>query len=81
MDPKIIQAWGAIAVSVVVLLTFTGSLIVSFFLKDAGLLNLTVGAAIANATIVVGYWLGSSRSSAQKDELLAGQLPPLKPPV
>jgi hypothetical protein len=62
--------WGAIIVSVVTLLTFTGALVVSFFFKDSGLLNLTVGAAIANATTAVGFWLGSSSGSQKKDELI-----------
>jgi len=63
--------WGAIIVSVVTLLTFTGALVVSFFFKDSGLLNLTVGAAIANATTAVGFWLGSSSGSQKKDELIS----------
>jgi hypothetical protein len=75
MDPKAITAWGAIAVSVVALVTFTGSLVVAFFSKDAGMLNLTVGAAIANATTAVGYWLGSSSGSAKKDETIAAVVP------
>lgn len=82
MDPKVISAWGAIAVSTVSLLTFTGSLVVSFLTKDAGLLNLTVGAAIANATTAVGYWLGSSSGSQKKDDTIAASvaaLPPANP--
>jgi len=61
---------GAIIVSVVALSTFTGALVVSFFFRDSGLLNLTVGAAIANATTAVGYWLGSSSGSKGKDEAI-----------
>jgi hypothetical protein len=63
--------WGAIIISMTVMVTFTGSLVVSFFFKDSGLLNLTVGAAIANATTAVGFWLGSSRGSQTKDAALA----------
>jgi len=55
---------------VVALSTFTGALVVSFFFRDSGLLNLTVGAAIANATTAVGYWLGSSSGSKGKDEAI-----------
>lgn len=69
------RTWGAIIVSVVALVTFTGALIVAFFLRDSGLLNLTVGAAIANGTTAVGYWLGSSAGSAKKDDLLSGKGP------
>ena len=75
MNPQTITAWGPIIVSTTALITFSGALIVAFFLKDTGLLNLTVGAAVANATTAVGYWLGSSHSSAKKDDLIAGQLP------
>lgn len=82
------QHWGAIIVSIVSLVTFTGALIVAFVVKDEGLLNLTVGAAIANATTAVGYWLGSSSSSASKDRLIANgkgptqpSIPPQEPPT
>jgi hypothetical protein len=74
MDPKAASLWGAIIVSVVTLLTFTGALVVSFFFKESGLLNLTVGAAIANATTAVGFWLGSSSGSQKKDDLIGAAL-------
>lgn len=67
---------GAIAISSVALLTFTGALIASFVTGDAGLLNLTVGAAIANATTAVNFWLGSSSGSQKKDETIAAKLNP-----
>src|SRR5215469_12754430 len=74
MDPRTATLWGAIIVSIVTLLTFTGALVVSFFFKDSGLLNLTVGAAIANATTAVGFWLGSSSGSQKKDDTINAQL-------
>lgn len=74
MDSKTASMWGAIIVSIVTLLTFTGALVVSFFFKDSGLLNLTVGAAIANATTAVGFWLGSSSGSQKKDDVIGGVL-------
>ena len=85
MDSKIVSLWGAIIVSVVTLLTFTGALVVSFLtlshsqdqdvLKlSTNLLNLTVGAAIANATTAVGFWLGSSSGSQKKDEVIGAAL-------
>jgi len=61
-------------VSVVALLTFTGALVVSFFFADKGLLNLTVGAAIANVTTAVGFWLGSSSGSQKKDDVVSAAL-------
>jgi hypothetical protein len=76
MDSKTVSLWGAIIVSIVTLLTFTGALIVSFLFygKDSGLLNLTVGAAIANATTAVGFWLGSSSGSQKKDDVIGAAL-------
>ena len=78
MDSKIVSLWGAIIVSVVTLLTFSGAIIVAFYIKDTSiggpLLQLTVGAAIANATTAVGFWLGSSSGSQKKDEVIGAAL-------
>ena len=79
--PKDAHYWGPIIVSTVALVTFTGALIVSWLSKDEGLLNLTVGASIANATSAVGYWLGSSASSAKKDETIAAAAAAPRPPA
>jgi hypothetical protein len=79
MDAKIVSLWGAIIVSLVALITFTGALIVAFYVflgstHDASLLQLTVGAAIANATTAIGFWLGSSSGSQKKDEVIGAAL-------
>ena len=74
MDSKTASMWGAIVVSAVALLTFTGALVVAFVIKDPALLNLTVGAAIANATTAVGFWLGSSSGSQKKDDVIGAAL-------
>lgn len=66
---------GAIAVSVVALVTFSGVLIAVFFFKNTDLLPIAVGAAIANATSVVQYWIGSSSGSAKKDDIIASKGP------
>jgi hypothetical protein len=82
---KLFLCGGAIIVSFVALVTFTGALVVAFlaFSKSTdakaielagGLLNLTVGAAIANATTAVGFWLGSSSGSQKKDEVIGAAL-------
>ncbi len=65
------SSWGAIAVSVLTLITFVGALIASFITKDSTMLSLAVGAAVANATTVVNYWLGSSSGSQKKDDMIA----------
>jgi hypothetical protein len=69
MDPRAVSTLGLIIVSAVTLVTFTGALVVSFFFQDKGLLNLTVGAAIANATTAVAFWLGSPSGSQKKDDV------------
>jgi hypothetical protein len=78
MDAKIASLWGAIIVSVVTLLTFSGALVVAFYIKETdvgkSLLQLTVGAAIANATTAVGFWLGSSSGSQKKDDVIGAAL-------
>jgi hypothetical protein len=71
MNDMSVSQWGAIAASVLSLLIFSGSLVASFFMQDTGLLNLVVGAAIANATTCVQYWVGSSTGSQKKDMALA----------
>ena len=73
--------WGAIAVSIVGILTFDGALVISFVLKDPTMMALTVGAAVAMGTTVVNYWLGSSAGSQKKDETIAKsrQAEPAKP--
>lgn len=77
MDSQTISSWGAIATSVLTLLTFAGTLVIVFFFKDSGMLNLMVGAVIANATTAVNFWLGSSSGSQKKDDALArAALPP-----
>lgn len=77
MDDKTVSTWGQISVSSIALLTFAGCLIVSFLLKDSQMELLVVGAAVANATTVVNYWLGSSSGSKGKDATIAAQKPPL----
>jgi hypothetical protein len=80
MNAEVIRGWSAIVVSVLSLITFTGALVVGYFFKDPGLLNLLIGAAIANATTVVNFWLGSSSGSQKKDDIIAASQPvPPKP--
>lgn len=71
--------WGApvvATVSVVELIIFAA---LAVWLKNNDLLLLIGGAITANATTAVGYYLGSSHSSAQKDAVIAANLPTLPP--
>jgi hypothetical protein len=71
VEQKTVTLGGQIATSALSLLIFAGCLVVSFYLKDQQMELLVVGAAIANATTVVNYWLGSSSSSKAKDDTIA----------
>ena len=81
MNPANVRLYGQIATSVLSLVIFAGCLVVSFLLKDPATQSLLVGAAIANATVVVSYWLGSSSGSQKKDDVITeSRLPPPAPP-
>lgn len=75
-------AWGAPIVSVIVLTTFLLTLYLAFTSEGLPnnnahdqLINLMAGALTTMATAVVGYWVGTSASSAQKTNLLAMSSP------
>lgn len=69
-------AWGAPAVSLVVLVTF-GVVLYRVLSAPAGQADpnasLMLGALTTMATAVVSYWVGSSAGSAAKDKLLRGR--------
>lgn len=68
-------AWGAPVVSVVVLVTFAGVVLMALTRAmpptSEPVLNVLMGTLGAMATSVVGYWVGSSAGSARKDARLA----------
>lgn len=70
------QMWGAVIISALVLIQFALCCFLVLFREvptgsqQAALVLL--GALASNGTLVVGYWVGSSSSSARKDELLKG---------
>jgi hypothetical protein len=61
-----------LVVSVVALGIFAIALVVAWWTKSESL-NLLLGAASANATTVVAYWLGSSSGSRSKDATIQAQ--------
>ncbi len=71
MTPANVRLYGQIATSALSLVIFAGCLIVSFYAKDSQMELLVVGAAIANATTVVNYWLGSSSGSEKKTDIIS----------
>jgi hypothetical protein len=74
-----LAAWGAPAVSLVVLATFGVvmglALTRAFPAGSETILNMLLGTLAAMATSVVSYWVGSSAGSARKDARLAQQQP------
>jgi hypothetical protein len=76
MDPKTIRTYGAIAISVLASLIFSICLALAFWSKDTAMQQLLIGVAAGQFSAVVGYWIGSSASSAQKDEQLEKRPPP-----
>lgn len=71
--------YAAAVVSVVVLLTFAGAMWAALTRVlppgSEPVLNTLLGTLAAMATTVVGYWVGSSAGSAQKNELLYRSAP------
>lgn len=62
-----VKAWGQVVVSVFALTAFTAALLVAWMTKNTELMA-SLGNTIQNVTIaVVGYWVGSSIGSSQKD--------------
>ncbi len=48
--------------------------------KVLGLLQGMLGAHMAWAGMIIGYYFNSTQSSARKDEIIAASAPPLRPP-
>ena len=72
-------AWGAPAVSLVVLVTFGLVMWLTITRQlptgSEGVLNVLLGMLGTGFASVTSYWLGSSASSAQKNALLAASMP------
>ena len=76
------EATPQLIVSVVAMGIFAVALVVAWWTKSESL-NLLLGAASANATTVVAYWLGSSSGSRAKDATIQAQanLQPPRPTI
>lgn len=74
-EPPTATGRSAAIVAIVAQLTFLAALGAAWFLawnmKDNTLLITLSGAAAANATTVINYYIGSSASSARKTEIIA----------
>ena len=71
-----INNWGRVLVSTIVVCGFIAITVLYMTKKLEGapvpeILSILLGALATNFTSVVGYWIGSSSSSAKKDEALA----------
>jgi hypothetical protein len=75
--PQIANAgWGAPITAVFSLLLLLAGLGVAYLTKDDQAILILLGIIGTNATTAVHYYLGSSRSSQQKDKIISAQLPP-----
>jgi len=63
-------------VTFAIILIFAGAGATAYFTDNHDLLVAWSGAAINSLATVVGYWLGSSQSSAKKDDALAASVVP-----
>lgn len=73
-DPKVVSLWGAIVVSVMILLIFAFGYGVALYFKIQDQIILFGQTAANMALLAVGYWLGSSVSSHKKDNVIESQL-------
>ncbi len=62
--------WAKPSIGIFSLFLFFAALFVTWVYNKEAPFNLLIGAVIANATTVVGYYFGSSSGSAHKTELL-----------
>lgn len=63
---------GAILVSIFVLAIFLAAIVIAWWSKDSSL-QILLGMAGTNAATAVGFWLGSSSGSRDKDQTIAQQ--------
>jgi putative Ca2+/H+ antiporter (TMEM165/GDT1 family) len=71
----VVQTIGAIIVSTMVASCFLLALVMAYRSKDPQSVSLLVGAIVTSFATMVGYWLGSSMSSKNKDSLIANSSP------
>lgn len=70
-----LTAWGRLGVSAVGEILLAVALLLAWKIGNEQIFNIVVGAIVANGTTIVQYYLGSSASSAKKDEVVANLLP------
>lgn len=72
-QPPAEPTWAKPAIAIVTQLLFVACLGVAWWTKNDQGLALMIGAVIANATTVFGYYFGSSSGSAAKTNIMASQ--------
>jgi hypothetical protein len=70
--------WAKPSIGIFSFVLFAAALFVTWKYDKEQAFNLLIGAVIANATTVIGYYFGSSSGSAHKTELLTTP-PPRRP--
>ena len=71
--PTTASLWGAPAISIYTLTIMIGAMAIAWLTKNDNAMTLLTGAAIANATTIINFWVGSSAGSQKKDETIAAQ--------
>lgn len=66
--------WGAPVIATIAVIELILFSILAVYLKNDNLLLLIGGAIVANSTTAVGFYLGSSNGSQNKDTTIAQQL-------
>ena len=66
---------GAFIISFLVVCAFIGVLVFAMFhgIQDNQTVQILVGALVSSFTTVIGFWIGSSASSKDKDDVIAKQ--------
>lgn len=71
MDVTILRTYGAIITSVLVVVLVGAVGVFAYATHDQSTMQIVAGAVVAQFATVVGFWVGSSISSQQKDEALS----------
>lgn len=76
-----VDPWAKPSISVIGLLIFAVGYSIAYLTHDDTMMKMFGGAAIAMGQQVIGYWLGSSAGSTNKDATIAAAATAQKGPI
>jgi hypothetical protein len=76
-----VDPWAKPSISVIGLLIFAVGYTIAYLTRDTTVMTMFAGAAIAMGQQVIGYWLGSSSGSTNKDATIAAAATAPKGPI